>query len=212
MIYDGIFKTKSVPIGRRLGAAGSGLCAGFGPVCRERVDGLVRKTPECASAGPVIQSIIALVSRGDKPMRSIPNSPMVMMIALSAALIALPAAAQITAAEASGLNLGADNDYALIDLGNTTLGWNSGPVEGNVLLGQGLTANLSGGNDGGLASHVLFNPTGTSGNVLQTSSGDAGFTVTAAPEIDPASAAGGLALLVGGLVVLRGRKQQNASA
>ncbi len=145
-------------------------------------------------------------------MRSIPNSPMVMMIALSAALIALPAAAQITAAEASGLNLGADNDYALIDLGNTTLGWNSGPVEGNVLLGQGLTANLSGGNDGGLASHVLFNPTGTSGNVLQTSSGDAGFTVTAAPEIDPASAAGGLALLVGGLVVLRGRKQQNASA
>ena len=107
---------------------------------------------------------------------------MVMMIALSAALIALPAAAQITAAEASGLNLGADNDYALIDLGNTTLGWECGPVEGNVLLGQGLTANLSGGNDGGLASHVLFNPTGTSGNVLQTSSGDAGFTVTAAPE------------------------------
>jgi hypothetical protein len=35
---------------------------------------------------------------------------------------------------------------------------------------------------------------------------------TAAPEIDPASAAGGLALLVGGLLVLRGRKQQSIAA
>ncbi len=33
-----------------------------------------------------------------------------------------------------------------------------------------------------------------------------------APEIDPASAAGGLAMLVGGLIVLRGRKQQRIAA
>jgi LPXTG-motif cell wall-anchored protein len=32
-------------------------------------------------------------------------------------------------------------------------------------------------------------------------------SATPAPEIDPASAAGGLALLVGGLLVLRGRKR-----
>jgi|SRR5271165_31920 len=35
---------------------------------------------------------------------------------------------------------------------------------------------------------------------------------TAAPEIDPVSAASGLALLVGGLVVLRGWKQQSIAA
>jgi hypothetical protein len=34
----------------------------------------------------------------------------------------------------------------------------------------------------------------------------------AAPEIDPASAASGLALLLGGLVVLRGRKRQGITA
>ena len=45
-----------------------------------------------------------------------------------------------------GLNLGTDTNYALIDLGNgTTLGWNSGPVAGNVLLGNGVTLGASGG-------------------------------------------------------------------
>jgi len=38
------------------------------------------------------------------------------------------------------------------------------------------------------------------------------FTATQAPEIDPTSAASGLALLVGGLLVLRGRKQQGLAA
>jgi hypothetical protein len=38
------------------------------------------------------------------------------------------------------------------------------------------------------------------------------ITSVAAPEIDPSSAAGGLALLVGGLAVLRGRKLQNIVA
>jgi hypothetical protein len=38
------------------------------------------------------------------------------------------------------------------------------------------------------------------------------FTATQAPEIDPTSAASGLALLVGGLLVLRGRKQQGVAA
>jgi hypothetical protein len=35
---------------------------------------------------------------------------------------------------------------------------------------------------------------------------------TAAPEIDPTSAASGLALLLGGLAVLRGRKDTSISA
>ena len=38
------------------------------------------------------------------------------------------------------------------------------------------------------------------------------FTAIQAPEIDPASAASALSLLVGGLLVLRGRKQQGVAA
>jgi len=37
------------------------------------------------------------------------------------------------------------------------------------------------------------------------------FTATQAPEIDPTSAASGLTLLLGGIVVLRGRKPQHAA-
>jgi hypothetical protein len=39
-----------------------------------------------------------------------------------------------------------------------------------------------------------------------------GANVTSAPEIDPASAMSGLALLAGGLVVLRGRKFEKTKA
>jgi hypothetical protein len=38
------------------------------------------------------------------------------------------------------------------------------------------------------------------------------WTATEAPEIDPASAASGLPLLFGGILVLRSRKQQDATA
>jgi LPXTG-motif cell wall-anchored protein len=37
-------------------------------------------------------------------------------------------------------------------------------------------------------------------------------TTVGAPEIDPASTAAGLTLLIGGLMVLRGRKRQYRSA
>ena len=77
------------------------------------------------------------------------------LVLLGALLIAFPDGAQ--AATPAGLDLGTDNNYAFIDLGATTLGWNSGPVAGNVLFGLGLHANLSGGNNGGLTNGgVLF--------------------------------------------------------
>jgi hypothetical protein len=73
---------------------------------------------------------------------------------LGALLIAFPGAAQAIPA---GLDLGTDNNFAFIDLGSSTLGWNSGPVGGSVLFGLGLHANLSGGNNGGLTNGgVLF--------------------------------------------------------
>jgi hypothetical protein len=76
-------------------------------------------------------------------------------VSLGALLIAFADSAQ--AAIPAGLDLGMDNNFAFIDLGPSTLGWNSGPIAGNVLFGLGLTANLSGGNNGGLTNGgVLF--------------------------------------------------------
>ncbi len=52
----------------------------------------------------------------------------------------------------SSLNLGTDSGYIFIDTGATHLGWNAYQLDGNVLFGQGLTVQLSGGNDGGLGA------------------------------------------------------------
>ncbi len=69
-----------------------------------------------------------------------------------ALLVPSASASSLTPAEAAGLNLGVNSNYIFVDLGSTTLGWNSGPVAGNVLFGQGLTAQLSGGNNGGITN------------------------------------------------------------
>jgi hypothetical protein len=74
---------------------------------------------------------------------------------------------------------------------------------------KGLAAGLAGysGSDLGTQSSVyLVDPASVGPPVLDhlTSGGTVSY---AAPEIDPNSAASGLALLVGGLLVLRGRKQ-----
>ena len=50
------------------------------------------------------------------------------------------------------LNLGTDNGYIFIDTGASHLSWNAYQLDGNVLFGQGLTVQLSGGNDGGLGA------------------------------------------------------------
>src|SRR5882762_3469621 len=68
---------------------------------------------------------------------------------VAASCATLPAFAQVTSAQAAGLNLGTDTNYSLIDLGNaTTLGWNSGPEVGNALVGNGVTVSTSGGGGG----------------------------------------------------------------
>ena len=67
----------------------------------------------------------------------------------------------------AGLNLGIDTYYAFIDLGDTKLQWNSGPIAGNVLFGQGLNAQLTGGYSGGASGTVQYDPTTTMGGSLQ---------------------------------------------
>jgi hypothetical protein len=76
---------------------------------------------------------------------------------LGVVFTAFPAAADLTPAEQVGLDLGINTNYAFVDLGATMLGWNSGPIAGNVLLSLGLTANLSSGGNGGLTNGgILF--------------------------------------------------------
>ncbi len=52
----------------------------------------------------------------------------------------------------AGLDLRSAGDYAFVHLGNGNLGWNSGPIAGDVIFGLGLNASLSGGNNGGLSN------------------------------------------------------------
>ena len=88
---------------------------------------------------------------------------------------ALLAAAFMSAAPASanGLDLGTAADYALVDLGSgTTLGWNSGPVNGDVLFGNNVSVNTSGGNNGGLgAGYTLYYDSSTNCNPSPCGSG-----------------------------------------
>lgn len=99
------------------------------------------------------------------------------LAALCAALVllgGLPALADTLASV--GLNLGNDLGYAVVDLGSgTTFGWNTGPVTGNVLVGNHVTLQMSGGNNGGIVGGSLF--TDGTANI----SGNLQFPVTAMP-------------------------------
>jgi len=70
--------------------------------------------------------------------------------------------------------------------------------------------------DGAVSTGYVVAATNLAGGCVNTNcvptSSFGTFTATQAPEIDPTSAASGLALLVGGLLVLRGRKQQGVAA
>jgi hypothetical protein len=70
--------------------------------------------------------------------------------------------------------------------------------------------------DGAVSTGYVVGATNLAGGCVNTgcvpTSSFGTFTATRAPEIDPTSAGGGLALLVGGLLVLRDRKQQGVAA
>lgn len=88
----------------------------------------------------------AMRNQNQTNCRSLLSCVWLSCLALSAVLFAPRAWATGTS-----LDLGIDTNYTFIDLGATTLGWNTGPIAGSVLFGQGLTVKLSGGNNGGLA-------------------------------------------------------------
>jgi hypothetical protein len=100
-------------------------------------------------------------------------------------LCAIEALAAAYGGAAPSLNLGIDAYYALIDLGATTLLWN-GPIAGNVLVGQGLQAQLSGNKGGGLGGGAIFSD---STNVWAIKNGaifsDSTANIQAPPENQP---------------------------
>jgi hypothetical protein len=58
---------------------------------------------------------------------------------------------------------------------------------------------------------IINTPPRLCSNCFPTVTGFGTFTATQVPEIDPTSAASGLALLIGGVAVLRGRRQQSVA-
>jgi hypothetical protein len=83
---------------------------------------------------------------------------------------AFAAAATLTmahSAQANSLNLGILTNYAIVDLGSgTTIGMNSGPVGGDVLLGNGVKAAFSGGNNGQINGTLYYDSTVTGTNTF----------------------------------------------
>lgn len=58
------------------------------------------------------------------------------------------------------LNLGTAANYSVVALGSgKTIGLNSGPNDGSFLLGNGVTANFSGGNNGSIAGTLFYDDT-----------------------------------------------------
>src|ERR1700761_5544609 len=69
--------------------------------------------------------------------------------------------------KADTLNLGTLTNYALVDLGTgDTISVNSGPISGNVLLGGGVKAAFSGGNNGQITGTLYYDNTVTGTNTF----------------------------------------------
>src|ERR1700719_2322483 len=97
-------------------------------------------------------NVVAFVKRRTTEIRS--------LFFVAALAGALPAAA-------GTLDLGTAANYALVDLGSgTTLGENSGPVTGSELLGNGVTANFSGGGNGQITGTLYYDSTVTGTNTF----------------------------------------------
>lgn len=99
-----------------------------------------------------------------------------------------------------------DYGFACTGCGNGTSRPNLSSISFDLTLSSGISAKSFVANNKGnvFGSDIYFN--GNTGPVTSTGG------VMAAPEIDPSSAASGIALLVGGLLVLRGRKQPLVAA
>jgi hypothetical protein len=87
--------------------------------------------------------------------------------AILAATTAVALMSGAAAQAATSLNLGTAGNFALVDLANgKTLGMNSGPLAGNVLLGNGVKAAFSGGGGGRITGVLDYDSTVTGTNTF----------------------------------------------
>jgi len=90
-----------------------------------------------------------------------------MKSSLSAALFAAALMLAAIPAKADLLGLGTLTQYALVDLGSgDTISVNSGPISGDVLLGGGVKAAFSGGNNGQITGTLYYDSTVTGTNTF----------------------------------------------
>ncbi len=90
------------------------------------------------------------------------------ILPISAILAAFPVMAlNLSPSEQTGLDLGSAGNYALVDEGSgTTLGFNSGPNIGDVLLGNNVNAAFSGGGNGQISGTLFYDSTVTGTNTF----------------------------------------------
>jgi hypothetical protein len=102
---------------------------------------------------------------------------------------------------ATSLDLGSAGNFALVDLASgTTLGMNSGPLAGDVLLGHGAKAAFSGGGGGHITGVLDYDSTVTGTNTFsQLATAPTTASVTTAFTTGALNSANGVASYIEGL-------------
>jgi hypothetical protein len=121
---------------------------------------------------------------------------LILAVAAAAGLMASGAASAATS-----LDLGAAGGFALVDLASgKTLGLNSGPLAGNVLLGNHVNAAFAGGGGGHITGVLDYDSTVTGTNTFtQLATAPTTATVSTAFTTDAFNAANGVASYIEGL-------------
>jgi hypothetical protein len=101
------------------------------------------------------------------------------------------------------------NPFTFTTKDGAIVGWNIEIDECPCYGSQVLSSSNTGGDSYTVNTDLAPDSDGLGFTFSGSASGPSGsWTAVTAPEIDPASAASGLALVIGGLVVVRGRKRQ----
>jgi hypothetical protein len=108
---------------------------------------------------------------------------------------------------------GESQSFTFTTKNGAIVGWNIELSECPCYGDQGISLSHSGGDSYSVNVELSPDSDGNGSTFFGSAKGSSGsWKPVAAPEIDATSAASALALLAGGLIVLRGRKQQGAGA
>jgi hypothetical protein len=108
---------------------------------------------------------------------------------------------------------GESESFTFTTRNGAIVGWDIQVSECPCYGDQGISLSSSSGDSYSINVELSPDSLGTGSTYVGSATGSGGtWKAVAAPEIDPGSAASCLAVLVGGLIVLRGRKQAMATA